>query len=268
MWDDRIALYVAFLIQCKRRSSTIKSYISALRCILKHIGIKVQKDNAVLGSLIKACKLKNDVIQTRLPIKQGLLHILITSVDKIFSAPQPYLSTMYKALIATAYFGMFRVGEITASSYVVKACDVQIALNKEKMMFVLRSSKTHNKGCKPQIIKICGNEEPDRIIAPSSKLNRHCPFKLLQNFIKVRKPYRSDFEQFFIFSDNSPVTPLHFRLMLKRLLAFNKLDSRLYCTQGFRAGMATDLLEQGVSVETIRNLGRWKSNTVYTYLRA
>ena len=94
-----------------------------------------------------------------------------------------------------------------------------------------------------------------------------CPFKLLQDYLKVRPRYDHELEQFFIFCDRSPVTARHFRNIIKSLLHHNNLDSKLYCTHGFRAGMASDLLEKGVSVETIHKLGRWKSNAVYTYLR-
>ena len=52
------------------------------------------------------------------------------------------------------YFGMFRIGEMTESQHVVKAKDVHIGINKDKLMFVLHSSKMHGKGTKPQIVKI------------------------------------------------------------------------------------------------------------------
>ena len=43
---------------------------------------------------------------------------------------------------------------MTESQHVVKAKDVHIGINKDKLMFVLHSSKTHGKGTKPQIVKI------------------------------------------------------------------------------------------------------------------
>ena len=45
------------------------------------------------------------------------------------------------------------------------------------------------------------------------------------------------------------------------------LDSRLYNTHSLRTGCALDLLKLGLSVETIKKLGRWKSNTVFMYLK-
>ena len=38
-WDDRLVLYMAYLIHHQRRSSTIKSYISAIKAVLFNGGI-------------------------------------------------------------------------------------------------------------------------------------------------------------------------------------------------------------------------------------
>ena len=55
LWDDRITLYVAYLIDTNHRSATIKSYVSAIRAVLKNLGVRLVKDNAVLASLLRAC---------------------------------------------------------------------------------------------------------------------------------------------------------------------------------------------------------------------
>ena len=57
-----------FLINNGNKSSMVKSYVSAIRAVLKDNGIKVRKECAELSSLIRACKLNNNRIQTRLPI--------------------------------------------------------------------------------------------------------------------------------------------------------------------------------------------------------
>ena len=54
----------------------------------------------------------------------------------------------------TAYYGLFRIGELTFSEHAVRAKDVHVGTNKKKMLFVLHSSKTHDKGSKPQLIKV------------------------------------------------------------------------------------------------------------------
>ena len=155
-WEERLTLFVGHLIQNKRKSTTIKCYISAIKAVLSKARIKLKLDTALLTALTQACKLKYDTVQSRLPITKPILHLILRSVPKLFKSQQPYLTALYRALFCTAYYGLFRSGEVTKSPHVVKAKDVYIADNKPKFMFVLHSSKTHGKGNKPQIIKIKG----------------------------------------------------------------------------------------------------------------
>ena len=67
-----------------------------------------------------------------------MLRIILRKVDLIFMEKgQPYLATMYKALISTAYFGLFCVGELTTGTHPVKVIDVHIGRNKKKFLFIL-----------------------------------------------------------------------------------------------------------------------------------
>ena len=97
--------------------------------------------------------------------------------------------------------------------------------------------------------------------------NGVCHFRLLSNYLTVRGKYAQDNEPLFIFCDGSPVTPNNYCLLLKKLLCFNRLNPRLYCIHGIRVGHAGDLLDAGVLVETIKQIGRWKLNAVYLYLK-
>ena len=153
LWEERLTLFVGYLISLNRQSSMIKSYISAIKAVLKYKKIELNENKVLLSSLIKACKLQNDCIRTQLPIRKGLLRVIINSVEKYYDHnPQPYLCTMFGALFSMAYFGLFRIGELTLSPHVIKARDVHIGVNKKKLLFVLHTSKTHNKSSKPQII--------------------------------------------------------------------------------------------------------------------
>ena len=109
-----------------------------------------------------------------------------------------YLTGLYKALLCTAYYGLFRIGELTQSLHVVKAADVHVGENKNKLMFILHMSKTHSKGDKLQIIKInskskvrnkakigCGRTEK----TGENSSNAACPFTTLKNYLKLRKSY-------------------------------------------------------------------------------
>ena len=65
-------------------------------------GHPLNEDRATLNALTKACALKSDRIQTRFPIKKGLLGILIHQLAILYEK-QPYLQKLYQAMFATAY---------------------------------------------------------------------------------------------------------------------------------------------------------------------
>ena len=68
-WEDQLTLFVAFLIEeNKLKSTTIQSYISAIKAVLAEIGVKLTDDFFALSLLTRACKLKNDCVLIRLPI--------------------------------------------------------------------------------------------------------------------------------------------------------------------------------------------------------
>ena len=63
-WGQRIVLFVGYLISEEKQSSTICSYLSAIRAVLKIDGIKLKEDLFLVNSLTRACKLQNDRVRT------------------------------------------------------------------------------------------------------------------------------------------------------------------------------------------------------------
>ena len=264
-WEERLVLYVGYLVSQRRKASTIKSYISAIRSVLREDGVVLNEDKYVLTSLTKACRYINDEVQTRLPIQIGVLVLIIRQV-KLHFQNQPYMRTLFSALFITAYFGLLRVGELPYNEHVIKARDVHLAQNKNQVLFILRSSKTHWSDNKPQLVKIC-----ERTIQLPNHNLRHksntCPFKWLEKYLIIRPMSEDRSEQFFAFSDNSPVKPMHARNTLKIMLSEAGLDPLYYGMHSFRIGRASALLKLQFSVKSIKKLSRWHSNAIYTYLR-
>ena len=186
---------------------------------------------------------------------------------------QPYLLKLFTAILVTMYFGLFRIGEVTESDHVVKAKDVQVGTNKNKILFILRTSKTHTAGDKPQKIKINSNDFDATSQRCQNQKQVHtnnalCPFQTLRDYLTVRKKGDNDMEQFFVFSDRSPVKPEHMRRVLCELLLNCGIQCESYGTHSFRAGCSVDLHALGVSLDLICKLGRWWSTSVYTYLKS
>ena len=270
-WEDRATLFAAYLIDKGSQSSTIKSYMSAIKSILILDNYNWCEEKFMVHALTKACKLENDCVKARFPIHLSLLEMLLFEIDRYFDGKQIYLQCMYKAMFAISYYGLLRVGEVTSSEHVIKAKDIKVGKNKDKLLIYLYSSKTHHQGSRPQKIKIMSNKVAVGEIKgkPIKFRNRHfCPFHLISNFIKMRgtEPVTPT-EQFFVFRDKSPVKPDHVRSLLKTLLKRIALDPSLYDFHSFRVGRSSDMIKFGFTMEEIKRIGHWKSNAVYKYIK-
>ena len=263
-WEYRTILFVGYLIEKGMQSSTVKSYISAIKKTLINDNYEWTDVNVQLASLTKACRMKNDVVLTRLPIYCGMLELILFQVQRKFKN-QPYLEAIYLALFAIGYYGLMRVGELTLSNHVVKATNTYLATNKDKLLLVLYSSKTHDLKNRPQKIKI----ESNRSERTGSYVERHfCPFKIIRHFLELRGyEYESEMEPLFVFIDKTPVTPNNARTVLRECIDAMNLDSSLYDIHSLRIGRTNDLIKFGYSLEEVKLMGRWKSNAVYKYIR-
>ena len=172
---------------------------------------------------------------------------------------QAYLEAMYKAIYSTGYYALLRVGEMGYSRHVLKAKDVHEARNKKEMLIVLHSSKTHNTNMAPQKIRVYRSDR--------ESTSFFCPVKTLKDYIVLRGTRASDDEQFFVFPDKSPVTPDHIRSELRESIRRLNLDEKLYDTHSLRSGRATDLRKFRFSIQAIKEMGRWRSNAVFKYLK-
>ena len=265
MWEDQLTLFVAYLIKNNKKSATIKSYVSAIKAVLMEDGIEINENRYLISALTRACRYKNDAVRVRLPIHKDLLHIVLRQIDFTFleDKNQPYLAALYKAMLATTYYGLLRVGEVAKGTHPVLAKDIHIGQNKNKILLVLRTSKTHWLDVKPQFIKISSVKQA----GAKKNVSIYCPFTLIRSYLKKRVAYKDDLEQFFIFRDRLPVTAANIRIVLRNALERGGFDPRLYNMHGIRAGRAVDLQKLQVPIPTIKSLGRWRSNAVFTYLK-
>ena len=249
-WEDRLTLFVHHLIQEKKKANMIRCYISAVKSVLKDNGVVLCKNKYLISSLTKAWKLNSNMhVRTRLPIQKGMLTVLLKTVNNQF-AQQPYLRRLYSALLSTAYFGLFRIGEVTQGTHPVLAKDVHIGVNKNKLKFILRTSKTHWIDSKLQIIKISSvdfNESNQNSNYQNENLGHHeenqfCPYQILRNFLELRGGFKTIDEPFFVFRDRAPVTPEQIRKILKAAMTDEGFDANFYNFQSLRSGRTVDLI--------------------------
>lgn len=257
MWEDRIYVYIAHLVDNKKSINTVKNYLSAIRQILKSDGIELHEDKDLLSSLLTTCKLRNKSLHIRMPIRFKLLKAILDHTQIMLNnAGQEYLGTLLKAMFSTAYFGMLRVGEMVKSQHQISIDNVHFAKNKEKITILLRLSKTHTY-----------RDKPKKISLPQvTKLPQYCPVALLQQYLKLRDCPK-DTKALFVLRGGLPVTASMFRKWLRKILEKIGLSSKLYDTHSFRAGRCCDLRKLGYSLNAIKQAGRWVSSAILVYLK-
>ena len=69
-WEHRVLLFLGYLVNEKKKSSTIKSYVSAIRAVLAEVGHHLKEDKYTLHALTRACCLTNDKMLLRFPTRQ------------------------------------------------------------------------------------------------------------------------------------------------------------------------------------------------------
>ena len=155
-------------------------------------------------------------------------------------------------MVMTAYYGLFRVSEIVEGPHVIKFIDVHANNDKNKILFVLWTSKTHKISRKSQVVKIMAVDAKESIWPTDS--TSYCPCKVIMDYLKVR-PSKNREKQLFIFRNGDPVKPEHFRLMLRKTITKLGLEAKLYNTYSFCIGRAKDLAKMGWSVKDIMKFG-------------
>ena len=100
-WEDRLVLFVAYLAETNKQSSTIQIYVSAMKSVLMDEGLEINENKFLVSSLMKACWLCNDVLHTRLPIHKGVLAMIVNEIkNRLRDQGQVYLATLYVAFFS------------------------------------------------------------------------------------------------------------------------------------------------------------------------
>lgn len=257
-WEDKMVMYAAHLGNIGEHSQTVASYMSAIRYKLRKDGLVIPDKNFEIASIIRTCKLKNDTVRYRCGLTRKMTEDLILATKQLFGdVGQMYLFKLYRALFLTAYYGMFRIGELGSSPHSLKATDVKEASNKSKFLLILRSSKTHGKGDHPHTVNV-----PQVVdINPDNRLfNPHAALADFQNS-------RPQAVNFFVYQDGTPVTPEQIRKTFKKVLRLANFDTEIFDFHSFRVGRASELLANAVPFEIVKKWGNWKSDSIWKYFK-
>jgi hypothetical protein len=238
---------------------SVKQYLNIVRLLHLEWGL----ENPLLNNFALQCVLKGlrraagDVTVQKLPITPELLIQLLSCLD---------LSSSVDACVWGAgllmFFGLLRRGNVLVNS--AATFDSSKHLRRGDIKFhslgltaVIRSSKTVQ-------------FQERHIWVPLTRLcdSPLCPVLAIYNALSLVKSAHPDGPAFMI---NTPrgLRPLTCRMFVHRVqecLHSLGLDAHRYAGHSYRRGGASFAYKIGLPVETVRQLGDWKSNAYMSYI--
>jgi len=207
---------------------------------------------------IKKSQASKRILLICLPITVEIMsHILSVVLTK---PPTDHQNVMMWVASCTAFFGFFRVGEMTVTSQ--ESFDQVVHLTVEDVTLDSRAN--------PSIIWLNVKQSKTDPFHKGVKLclgctdSAVCPVKALLPYLAV---HGSSPGRLFTLSDDTPLTRAGFKSLLSTALKQAGLDDTKFNTHSFCIGAATSAKAVGKADVHIQMLGRWKSSTYQGYIR-
>ncbi len=255
-WETAIEVYRGHLIERGLQSSTIASYIAGIRSRLQLDGVVLHENEYAMKQMHRAAK-KRDVQRIRKPVSFTLLS---QALDRLqFVIDDKYELQLFKAIFVTAYYGMFRIGELVESEHAIKLRNV-LGDDDRTVHLIQHSSKVMKPGQIPLVVEI------------KPRGTKYCPCKLLNLFTveraRIGRRLTPNPSQFFVHENGSSVTKCQVLRMLRKVLqVVPDCTETDFGTHSFRSGRATDLWVRGHSEDKIKKEGKWCSKTFKKYIK-
>ena len=163
-----------------------------------------------------------------------------------------YSARLFWAVSLTAFFGCFRIGELTqtgpSTRPAVEVSDVSFEGTPVRARVHLRYSKN---GAGADIIL-------------GSTGDPLCPVTAIRNYLLVRPAGPG---ALFVSAGGSPVSRTSFVAAVRAALLVAGMSSNGYTGHSFRIGVATSAPRVGLATHLIKAMGRWTSDAFMVYLR-
>ena len=249
-----MALFVAYLSDRSYKPSSILTYSAGVSFLHKIAGHADPGTSFIVQKTMEGLKRGNPCGDMRLPITINLLQSLVMrALPQVCN--EVYNVTLFKAMFTVAFFGLFRVGELTVASrdqsHTLEIDNVRFDRALEGYVLTLTSFKFS--GGKPASVLIQCHDNKGI-----------CAVCNLRAYLYMRGTHSGPL---FCRKNKQPVNRNDFSTQLRRMLKYLNMDTKRYQAHSFRVGGATYAAQLGMSDAEIRQLGRWRSNAFKKYIR-
>ena len=247
----QILLFISYLHLLGRAPATITTYVAALGFVHKFNNQPDPTNTFIVQKTLSTVNKKFGKPDNRLPITQFILQLLLDSIQHTIGLR--YHQILLHALFTTAFYGLFRVGELTIqNSGEISLYLKQVTLNPSSITISITQFKNNP------------TKHPFDIVLNKQTHLSHCPYTSLLDYLDIRGTTPGPL---FAFPDNKPVPRTFFTSRLKTCLTFSGLNPQFYLSHSFRIGSASYLASVGLSDLQIKIMGRWNSDSFVRYIR-
>lgn len=252
-----VALFISFLTAKGLAPATINSYLSAIAYVHKVQGLYDPTKAFLIQKLLVAVGRRSQA-DIRMPISRPLLHELTRALSH--TTTSAYQRSLYQSMFMIAFYGFFRLGELTCKTRRQASSVVQF----DQVTFLRQNDRVT--AVKIVITKFKHNtsNRPFTILIENEQSETFCPVQILIDYLKWRGYNQGPL---FLGSSGRAVSINQFNTELRRALNFCGLDCSRYKSHSFRIGAACHAAEKGFSDAQIRALGRWSSDAFKVYIR-
>ncbi|KAK3093708.1 hypothetical protein FSP39_019097 [Pinctada imbricata] len=232
--------------------STVKCYLAGISFNLKLNNFTDPCQFFIVQKMLLGLKRTKNVKDVRSPITLPLLNQLLNALPHVSHNYYEYI--LFAVAYCLAFFSLLRVGEITLSNAQTSYDPLRlenIVLEPSHLIINILRSKTDQAG-KGTRLQVNRNSDNQPL------------FSCLHAYIEIRPQCAG---QFLCHVDSTPLTYSQFQKVLKKALAFIKIDTSTFKSHSFRIGAATQLFLTGATEAEIKSKGRWRSNSYKTYIR-
>lgn len=252
--SNHLTQFVAHLSLKGLRESTVKLYLAGIGYSCKLKGFQDTTQSFVVRKMVEGLRRLVRSADTRVPVTSSILQRIISVLPTVCKSS--YEAGLFAAAYVTAFFGFFRVGELTTSHNggsvnCLSVSDVTINSKEKTVMIRISRSKTDQEG-------------RGSVIILRSTGTDLCPFQSMLRFLNIRPKVSGPL---FCHFGGAPLTRYQFSAILQKAVNIVGLEGKGYKSHSFRIGAATSASVNGLSDEEIKILGRWRSGIVSSYIR-
>lgn len=254
--SERLAQFIAYCHNQNFRANTISTYVSALGYIHKLYNMVNPTESFVIKKLLYSIR-RMSTADKRLPFTVANIQTLLAALHSHIL--DHYNRVLLKAMFLTAFFGLFRVGELSISQN-----GHQNTVLRKDLTFMYTNANVSSAVINVRNYKHSQGQATAVPLALQSD-KQLCPVRALVRYLRLCPTQTGPLFQF---RNGDPVTTAFFRSNLRTCVVASDLNPQFYTSHSFRIGGATHAHSHKMPASQLQRLGRWRSNAYVKYIRS